>query len=73
MGTPDSIILREDPFLCERKCPCKGMGTPDSIFFDNLGHTSSGNVGNIWAEWGRGGSGWADTLGKRSHGLQEGF
>ena len=27
----------------------------------------------ILAEWGRHGSVWADTLGKRSHGLQEGF
>ena len=26
-----------------------------------------------WAEWGHRRSAWADTLGKRSHGLQEGF
>ena len=30
-------------------------------------------IGGILAEWGRHGSVWADTLGKRSHGLQEGF
>ena len=29
--------------------------------------------GNIWDEWGRHGSEWAETLGKWSHGLQEGF
>ena len=29
--------------------------------------------GNIWDEWGRRGSEWAHTLGKRRHGLQEGF
>ena len=27
----------------------------------------------FFGEWGRHGSPWADTLGKRSHGLQEGF
>ena len=29
--------------------------------------------GNIWDEWGRHASEWAETLGKWSHGLQEGF
>ena len=29
--------------------------------------------GNIWDEWGRHGTIWAHTLGKRRHGLQEGF
>ena len=43
------------------------------ILFDHLVHTSSGYVGNLWAQWGRGGSGWADTLGKRSHVLKDGF
>ena len=29
--------------------------------------------GNIWDEWGRRGSEWAETLGKLGHGFQEGF
>ena len=29
--------------------------------------------GNIWDEWGRHDSEWAETLGKRGHGLQKGF
>ena len=29
--------------------------------------------GSFGDEWGRGGAVWAHTLGKRSHGLQEGF
>ena len=30
-------------------------------------------TGSFGAEWGRRGSVWAHTLGKRSHGIQEGF
>ena len=31
------------------------------------------DFGILGGEWGRHGSPWADTLGKQSHGLQEGF
>ena len=39
----------------------------------DLGGTSSKNLGCLGGEWGRRGSVWADTPGKRSHGLREGF
>ena len=35
--------------------------------------TGGAKTGSFGAEWGRRGSVWAHTLGKRSHGVQEGF
>ena len=43
------------------------------VFYITLLVYISGNGVRKWAEWGRRGSAWTDTLGKRSHGLQEGF
>ena len=39
----------------------------------DLGDESSMKFGSFGDEWGRHGSEWAHTLGKRRHGLQEGF
>ncbi len=39
----------------------------------DLGDESSMRFGSFGDEWGRHGSEWAHTLGKRRHGLQEGF
>ena len=49
----------------------------DKIFFslfrqDHVEYSFE-EIGEILTEWGRHGSGRAHTLGKRSHGLQEGF
>ena len=52
------------------------MGGLIEIEFGKMGDlrgTSSKKICNFGDEWGRHGSPWADTLGKRSHGLQEGF
>ena len=45
----------------------------NGVFYITLLAYSFEEIGEILAEWGRHGSAWAHTLGKRSHGLQEGF
>ena len=45
----------------------------NEVFYITLLVYSFEKIGEILAEWGRHGPAWADTLGKRSHGLQEGF
>ena len=45
----------------------------NGVFYITLLAYSFEKIGEILAEWGRHGSAWAHTLGKRSHGLQEGF
>ena len=56
------------------KVPAKKSNTEIQFQkISDMGHASSIDLGNVGGEWGRGGSPWAHTLGKRSHGLQEGF
>ena len=56
----------------ENKAPA-GMATPNPYQFKYMGSPSGAEFDNIWAELGRGGSEWADTLGKWSPTVQEGF